>query len=164
MHFPKQFPRIQGPRIVLADISKVGVDEFLPIAMKGGKMLTDREKVAELIQTLGRDFGLQKTLCWGVFLETKLIGMFGFFRGFANQTGEVGYMLHAKYRGKGYMNEALVLGLNYGWHELKLTKITAFTAADNTPSINLLESSGFVCTGREKDNYLGFVIHRPTLD
>jgi [ribosomal protein S5]-alanine N-acetyltransferase len=164
MYFPKKFPRIPGPRIILADLSKVEVDEFMPIAMKGGKMVTDREKVAELIQTLGRDFGLEQTLCWGVFLESKLIGMFGFFRGFADQTGEVGYVLHADYRGKGYMNEAIILGLNYGWHELNLVKITAFTAADNAPSIKLLESTGFQCTGAEKDNYLGFVIHRPVLD
>ena len=159
MQFPQNFPTIDGERIRMADLSTVSVEEFLPIAMKGGKMITDRAKVADLIVNLGQGFLDQKTLCWGVFLDSKLIGMCGFFRGFENRVGEIGYMLHADFRGKGYMSEAITMALNFGWNTLELERVIAITASDNTPSIKLLESMGFKRTSREMEPHVEYDIH-----
>ena len=137
------------------------MDEFLPIAMKGGKMVTDRKKVAELIQNLAEGFREEKTLCWGVFLDSQLIGMCGYFRGFENRVGEIGYMLHAHYRGKGYMSEAILMALNYGWQTLELDRIIAITATENTPSIKLLQSCEFKRTALEIEPNAEFEIYRP---
>lgn len=145
----------------MADLSIVSVDELLPIAMKGGKMVTDREKVADLILNLANGFQEKKTLCWGVFLDAQLIGMCGYFRGFENRVGEIGYMLHADFRGNGFMSEAIEMALDYGWYTLNLERITAITPCDNAPSIKLLEAFGFKQTSRELGADVEFEIYLP---
>ncbi len=57
---------------------------------------------------------------------------------------ELGLWLNQeKNRRQGYMNEVLPLLLDYGFTKMKLHRIEAHTAKDNTASISLLEKYGF---------------------
>ncbi|NRA12571.1 MAG: GNAT family N-acetyltransferase [Crocinitomicaceae bacterium] len=59
------------------------------------------------------------------------------------KTGEVGYDLNPDFQGKGIMGDAMNSVLTYGFKEIKLDKVTAYTHGENTASKNLLERNGF---------------------
>lgn len=66
---------------------------------------------------------------------------------------EVGYLLHPRHRKQGIMAEALKAVMNYGFNELKLTRIEAYTHRDNDASLGLLKRHGFGLTNRiDPDN------------
>lgn len=68
-----------------------------------------------------------------------------------HKTAEVGYDLHPDYQNMGYMNEAMKAVLKYGFEELLLDHIKAFTHHSNESSKKLLKNNGFVILPDEKD-------------
>jgi RimJ/RimL family protein N-acetyltransferase len=55
---------------------------------------------------------------------------------------EVLWRLAKPFWGNGYATEAAAAAINFGFSELELTEIVAFTAAINTPSIRVMERIG----------------------
>jgi ribosomal-protein-alanine N-acetyltransferase len=55
---------------------------------------------------------------------------------------EIGWALSMRYRGKGYATEAAKALVEYGFTELKLRRIVAFTERDNVASINVMKRIG----------------------
>ena len=68
-----------------------------------------------------------------------------------HKTGEVGYDLHPDYQNMGYMNEAMKAVLRFGFEELQLDHIKAYTHHSNESSKKLLKNNGFVVLPDEKD-------------
>ena len=68
------------------------------------------------------------------------------------KTGEVGYDLHPDYQNMGYMNEAMKAVLRFGFEELQLDHIKAFTHHSNESSKKLLKNNGFEMLPDEKDD------------
>jgi ribosomal-protein-alanine N-acetyltransferase len=68
-----------------------------------------------------------------------------------NRRGELGYKLLPFAHGKGYMTEALVPVLEFGFRNMVLHSIYAMTDAENLASVRLLESAGFVKEGHFRD-------------
>ncbi|KIA89074.1 GNAT family N-acetyltransferase [Kaistella jeonii] len=67
------------------------------------------------------------------------------------KTAELGYELLPEYHGKGIMSEAVNFILNYGFNDLNLNKIEAFTNKNNLNSIKLLQKSKFVLNENRRD-------------
>ena len=61
---------------------------------------------------------------------------------------EIGYCFHSAYHGKGYAKESHTALFNY-LQTLGITKFTAGTAINNTPSVSLLKTLGFELIGTE---------------
>lgn len=59
------------------------------------------------------------------------------------KTAEIGYDLHPDAHGKGLMSEALEAVLHFGFTDLKLDTIEAFTHHANTSSLLLLQKQNF---------------------
>lgn len=59
------------------------------------------------------------------------------------KTAEIGFDLHPDYHGKGIMSEALNAVLEFGFNELELKLIEAYTQEDNLASVNLLKKKSF---------------------
>lgn len=55
---------------------------------------------------------------------------------------EVGWRLAKAYWGDGYATEAAQASINFGFNVLQLTRIVAFTATVNTPSIAVMQRLG----------------------
>ncbi len=55
---------------------------------------------------------------------------------------------------KGYMSEVLPVVLTHGFNELGMHRIAGLAAADNIPSIRLLERNGFVKEGTMREDYV----------
>ena len=67
------------------------------------------------------------------------------------KTAELGYELLPEYHGKGIMSEAVTFILNYGFEDLNLSKIEAFTNKNNLNSIQLLQKFNFTLNVNRKD-------------
>ena len=67
------------------------------------------------------------------------------------KVAEVGYDLHPQYQGKGYMSEALKAVLKYGFEELDLEEIEAFTEKENESSKTLLIKNDFQLNANKVD-------------
>ena len=65
---------------------------------------------------------------------------------------EIGYGFHSAYHGMGYAKESHLALFDY-LHTLGITKFTAGTAINNTPSVSLLKSLGFELTETEKVSF-----------
>ena len=87
---------------------------------------------------------------FAVCLEGAAIGYFAFNQ--REHGHEVGYSFHPAYHGKGYAKEALSVLLAH-LRERGLTRFSAGTALNNTPSVRLLMGLGFQLTGTEKVNF-----------
>ncbi len=69
-----------------------------------------------------------------------------------NREGELGYVLHPVYWGKGYMTEAARRMLEFGFDELKLHRISAFAEPANTASIRVMTRLGMTYEGTLRQN------------
>ena len=65
---------------------------------------------------------------------------------------EIGYCFHSAYHGKGYAKESHLALFDY-LRTLGITKFTAGTAINNTPSVSLLKSLGFELIGTENVSF-----------
>jgi ribosomal-protein-alanine N-acetyltransferase len=66
---------------------------------------------------------------------------------------EIGYMLNTREHRKGYMQEAILPVIRFGFSNLKLHSIEACVNPANQASIALLEKNGFVREAYFKENY-----------
>lgn len=86
-------------------------------------------------------------ILWGICLkgEKQLAGTICYWNIENEQDkAELGYGLLHGYMKKGIMNEALQCVLRYGFDEMKLKMIEAYTHMNNQGSVNLLNRNGFV--------------------
>lgn len=65
----------------------------------------------------------------------------------AFQNAYLGYLLGAKFTGKGYMTEAVQLILKHAFINLNLHRVEANVQPHNQPSINVLKRCGFMKEG-----------------
>lgn len=72
------------------------------------------------------------------------IGMCGLIKRDSLQDVDLGFALLARYRGRGYAQEAAAAVLDYGKNTLGLKRIVAITSPNNRRSIQVLENIGFV--------------------
>lgn len=66
---------------------------------------------------------------------------------------ELGYGLAPAHQGKGYMHEALVRLVNYGFSTLQLNRIEAEINPENTASSKVLEALGFQFEGKMRERW-----------
>lgn len=67
---------------------------------------------------------------------------------------EIGYTIfNAANRGKGYMGQTLPLVIQYGFEQMNLNRIEAFTSHENEVSKKLLLKNGFIQEGVLREHY-----------
>lgn len=80
-------------------------------------------------------------------------------------SAELGYELSPAHQGKGLMDEAVKIVLQYGFQQLRLRVIEAFTHEDNVRSKRLLEKNGFVIApnrqSQELPQQVAFTLNSP---
>jgi [ribosomal protein S5]-alanine N-acetyltransferase len=157
------FPILITERLVLRRMELEDADEILFLRSNERVMqyidrrkAKTREEATEFIHMIQN---LQKnnvSVLWAICLHPgkKLIGTICIWNIDAeNYRGEVGYVLHPDYYGKGIMHEAMQKVLNYGFHDLQLHAIEAHVNPANSDSIKLLERNNFVREAYFKDHY-----------
>ena len=81
--------------------------------------------------------------------DNAIIGTLNFSQIFrkAFQNAYLGYQLFAGYTGRGYMTEAVAMGLRFVFIDLGLHRIEANVQPSNKPSIGVLKRNGFTKEG-----------------
>ena len=89
---------------------------------------------------------------WALTLKEsgRLIGRAGLSARDGYDALEIGYILGKPYRGQGYAKEAVTAIIEYAERELDVHDFTAFSKEQNKASTGLLESIGFVRSGRDE--------------
>jgi ribosomal-protein-alanine N-acetyltransferase len=160
----EHFPELESERMKFRQILSGDAKELYDIRANDKVMkFMDTEKIQSLAETEKLIISITETfmegngITWGIEEKSsnKLIGYFGFWR-IAQQhcRGEIGYALHPKFWGKGYMREAFKTLVKFGFNNLKLHSIEANVNPDNLDSIKLLESFGFKREAYFRENFL----------
>jgi ribosomal-protein-alanine N-acetyltransferase len=125
------------------------VNEY--IDRKVPRNLSEARAFIDRISTLAEN---NKGIFWVIASKStnELMGTIGL-RNFEDEEdyAEIGYEINPDYQERGYMSEAFEPVLNYGFQNLELKTIEAFTHKNNTASIALLEKLDFVFDPERKD-------------
>lgn len=103
------------------------------------------------MEKMNRGINEKKWLIWAIEHKKlkKVIGTISIWNlNKEEKSGELGYGIIPSYQGQGLMKEALLCVIDYGFEQLNLVKILAYTEENNRPSISLLEGCNFVEIGR----------------
>jgi ribosomal-protein-alanine N-acetyltransferase len=109
-------------------------------------------RALQFINEITQDYHNNKSVTWGIIYKTNLNLLEQFVCGTfqkINTIAEVGYGLNPAFQNKGIMTE-LKCVIDYGFNELKLIKIEAFTHYKNESSKKLLEKLVFILWKTEK--------------
>lgn len=160
----KSFPEIKSERLLLRKIEES--DDAIILYLRSDETINQyierpenrkTKTIAQALQFINeitQDYHNNKSVTWGIISknEPQLIGTICLWNISKNNTiAEVGYGLNPAFQNKGIMTEALKCVIDYGFNELKLIKIEAFTHYKNESSKKLLEKTGFHFMENRKD-------------
>ncbi|MFM6983371.1 MAG: GNAT family N-acetyltransferase [Chitinophagaceae bacterium] len=165
MIFPNdKFPVIETERLRLREVCEedyemVYVLRSDPEMMKfiPRPLCEDYRDALKLIRQMKLSHQNKESLNWVMTLKDsdELIGTVGYVRiKTEHNRAELGYMLHSREQGKGYMKEAVAAVINYGFKTMDLHSIEAIIDPGNTASENILLHFGFEKEGHFKENFL----------
>ena len=158
----KNFPVLGSPQILLREVIIDDADEILEISYYDGIQASNPNEAIEMQRKINQDYLLGNSIHWGIVdtQSSKLVGTCGYYRGFANNTGELGYVLKPSCEGKGYMSNALREAIKFGINIIGLRKIIAITEKSNIKSQNVLKRLNFLQEA-EQDDYITYTLKRP---
>ena len=147
------FPILTTERLVLRKLDNTDKNEiFLIRSDQGMNRYIERPRLKtmhdaeEFIQKIHNNLDDELSIYWAIGLtgHPQLIGTICLWNFSDNHTAaEIGYELIPEYQGKGFLSEALRSVLDYGFNNISLKRIDAYTHKENKPSINLLQKNGF---------------------
>lgn len=153
MNFPEEHPMLTTSRLILKKVMQDDLSELEEIvSYRPVKDLT----AAQLLKIVNQQFIDKTAINWGVYFNNELIGTVGFYRGFNNNIGEVGYVTRESFRGKGFTTSAVNAVVEYGLHQMRLTKVIAYTSHSNRASQAILRKLNFKQVKAEKPEDLKF--------
>lgn len=156
--------KLETERLILKSIDENNVEDILKIRsntitnqfVKRIPPKTNYDAL-DFILTIKKRVENKETYYWGISLknQTNLIGTICLYRFSEDRKeAEVGYELLPEYHRKGLMSEALQSVLNFGFNELNLSEILAFTNKFNENSKSLLLKHHFILEeGRIDDGF-----------
>ncbi len=159
--FPEQFPRLETTRLVLRALTLddreavFGNFSDKDVVQHLMEPFTSVEQAASIIKEFLQLFEQKKGLFWAVTLKQdgSFIGTCSFEQVEVGGLGEVGFDLARACWGQGLMSEALGAVMRYGFGQLGLKEIEAFTSVHNARAVNLLKRLGFRVDGVKDESY-----------
>ena len=151
--FPDKFRSLETERLLLKEISMHDLDFLFEIRNNEannryiGRKKSSLEQVQQFITDRISDFNEKRGIVWMIFDKESQqnIGSVCYWNfNFEAISAEIGYELAPEFQGKGFMQEALSKVIDFGFNELNLQTIEAFTDEKNTASIKALEKFHFV--------------------
>ncbi|MBD0287699.1 MAG: GNAT family N-acetyltransferase [Flavisolibacter sp.] len=157
------FPCLTTKRLTLRRVEVSDVNEVFFLRSDQSVMqYIDRapaQSADEALQWIKHIHELERSsdaVTWAISLKEnlKLIGTICFWNiAKEHYRAEIGYVLHPYHQGKGLMQEAFEVVLDYGFRTLKLHSVEANVNPGNQASIKLLERNGFIREAYFRENY-----------
>jgi len=145
------FPVLETNRLRLIELSYEHIDDlFLMRNDSSMHKFTDTkpdltyEDTHTYINKMIKGVNQNKWIIWAIEhkVSKKIIGTISIWN-IVDNCAELGYGIIPDYQGYGYMQEALLVVLKFGFDNLGLTSLDAYTEVTNLRSINLLEKCKF---------------------
>lgn len=139
------FPILVNDRVILREVLESDCDQLIEISFYDGIQAKDIIDTKNMNERIWNDYLSGNSIHWLItsVISGEILGTCGFYRGFQDKIGEIGYVLKKVHQGKGYMTDALNLIINFGWEKLELLAIKGVTSTYNQASKNVLRKSGF---------------------
>lgn len=112
---------------------------------------------ADYLRYIGQRYSVGDFFDWAVVEKKsgRVIGSCGFTRfDYPNDAGEIGYVFHPDFCGKGYATEAVREVVRFGFAALKLHRIEARYLKGNDRSCKLMERIGMRFEGERRESML----------
>ena len=164
------FPEIKTKRLILRRLREDDIDTVYrnwsdPVTMEklsAGCLTYDQtEEILAVLQSL---WEVNAGIRWGIEMDGQLLGTCGFHNlNMPSKRAEVGYELYHAFWRQGIMKEAMQAVIDFGFYELNLVRIEAFTNVDNERSTGFLRHLGFTEEGTLRDyedSWQGFIDQR----
>ena len=155
------FPGLTTERLVLRQTTKADCEEILFLRSdKTVNKYIQRATPAHLkdaeafVNKITKGINNGEIIYWGITLKesAKMIGSICLWNFSSDQkTAETGYDLNPEFQNQGIMSEAMKCVLNFGFINLELEEIEAFTHYENENSKKLLMKNNFRLIEGEKD-------------
>ena len=155
------FPTLETERLLLREITQNDAAGIFACFSNdnvtryyGQDTLENMEQAEQFVDFFSKSYSEKKGIRWGI--ERKgtqgIIGTIGFNAlSMKHKRAEIGYEIHPEQWRKGYILEAILQVLPYGFEKLGLTRIGAVVFIDNEASNNLLSKVGFQKEGVLRD-------------
>lgn len=157
------FPVLTTERLILRQITFDDADDLFVLRSDerlmryiGRPLAQTTEDALQLIKKIQDALEANDGISWGISLKAdpKLIGTIGYWRIVKEHyRAEIGYLISLEQQGKGLMQEAIGVALDYAFSELQLHSIEANVNPANVASIKLLERNKFIKEAHFKENY-----------
>ncbi len=159
-----KFPNIETENLILESFTINDAEELFKIRSDNRvtKYLDrDNHKTVEesktMIQSILQSYMDKAGINWIIRKKAshEVAGYIGYWNLIReNVRAEIGYVLKPEFWGKGYMSEALLKVLEYGFNELKLHSILGNVNPQNKRSIKILEKFGFIKEAHFREDFL----------
>jgi [ribosomal protein S5]-alanine N-acetyltransferase len=136
---------LKNDRLALVELDETYLPELFEISYYDGLPAKSIAEAGMMLEKITNDYKRGDSISWAITdsLTDELMGTCGYYRGFANGIGEIGYILKEKGKGRGIMTEAVSLIVNFGFEVMELRQIIAVTKKQNYKSMAVLERNGF---------------------
>lgn len=163
IHHSSLFPELRTPRLLLRQIMETDAAALFSLRSDervmryfDAPMMQSEEEACAFLAKSQASFEEGGGILWAISLleDAAMIGTITIWR--IDKThfrGEMGYLLHPDFQGKGLMSEAMQAVLRYGYDTLNLHSMEANVNPNNQASITLLERNGFVREAYFRENY-----------
>jgi len=152
------FPELTGNGVLLRRVLPSDLRELVEISFYDGVQAATINEAAVMQQRIDLDYQQGNSIHWAI-VDTAtgtVTGTCGYYRGFAGNTSELGFLLLPQYRGQGFMSKAIQLATTFGLNTIGLNRVIAITHAANVKAISLLQRNGFINVKALPDNELEF--------
>ena len=152
------FPELRTGNLLLREVKPDDIPHLLEILTYDGKTAATLEEGIQIVERTNQNYQDGNSINWVIENNeiNELMGFIGYYRGFENGVGEVGFVLKAGFRGLGFMSGALNLVTQYGLEHMQLNQVTAFTKPDNHKAIAVLNRNGFSSDKKPEGDYWKF--------
>ena len=153
------FPILSSGRIILRELVPADLDAVVEISTYDGRRAETVGEAGRMLEKIRRDYLAGSCINWGIAEKStgRIVGCCGYYRGFANETGELGCILKVEFRGLGYMTEAMSAAILFGKSSMGLKRIVAVTTLQNLAAQRLLERLGFA-RQKEEDGRIAYTL------
>jgi [ribosomal protein S5]-alanine N-acetyltransferase len=157
----KDFPGLVSERLIIRKITLNDANDIFEFTSlpETSEILTwyphtTLQVTSSFIKSIIEKYEKNEASQWAIELknEKKVIGIAGFIQFFPEHNrGEIAYVLSPVHQNRGYMTEALMMVLNYGFNNLKMNRIEAKCEINNSSSERVLLKIGMQPEGCFRD-------------
>lgn len=157
------FPKMETERLLLAEFVPNDAEELFKMRSDDRVLKyldRDPHKSVEeselMIEVMIKTYNSKEGINWIIRKKDTfvVVGYVGYWRMRKEDVrAEIGYAMKPEYWGNGFMHEALIKVIEFGFNELCLHSIEANVNPNNLSSIKLLEKLGFKREAYFKEDY-----------